>query len=103
MEVFMVAIGTIPQDQCEEYINMNINLPDLDFAAAKQAAKDRALEICSHPMILSWKNGNTGQTYPDYECGLNEEPFWIRYAKGRGANLTIDINEGEYLFMILKM
>jgi len=99
----MVAIGTIPQDQCEEYINMNINLPDLDFAAAKQAAKDRALEICSHPMILSWKNGNTGQTYPDYECGLNEEPFWIRYAKGRGANLTIDINEGEYLFMILKM
>ena len=103
MEVFMVAIGTIPQDQCEEYINMNINLPDLDFAAAKQAAKDRALEICSHPMILSWKNGNTGQTYPDYECGLNEEPFWIRYAKGRGANLTIDINDGEYLFMILKI
>ena len=99
----MVAIGTIPQDQCEEYINMNINLPDLDFAAAKQAAKDRALEICSHPMILSWKNGNTGQTYPDYECGLNEEPFWIRYAKGRGANLTIDINDGEYLFMILKI
>lgn len=103
MEVFMVAIGTIPQDQCEEYINMNINLPDLDFAAAKQAAKDRAFEICSHPMILSWKNGNTGQTYPDYECGLNEEPFWIRYAKGRGANLTIDINDGEYLFMILKI
>nr|WP_321403626.1 AF1514 family protein [uncultured Desulfobacter sp.] len=99
----MVAIGTIPQDQCEEYINMNINLPDLDFAAAKQAAKDRALESCSHPMILSWKNGKTGQTYPDYECGINKEPFWIRYAKGRGANLTIDINDGEYLFMILKI
>jgi hypothetical protein len=103
MEVSMVAIGTIPQDQCEEYINMNINLPDLDFAAAKQAAKERALEICSHPMILSWKNGDTGQTYPDYECGINEAPFWIRYAKGRGANLTIDINDGQYLFMILKM
>nr|WP_319395502.1 AF1514 family protein [uncultured Desulfobacter sp.] len=99
----MVAIGTIPQDQCEEYINMNINLPDLDFAAAKQAAKDKALEICSHPMILSWKNGDTGQTYPDYECGINETPFWIRYAKGRGANLTIDINDGQYLFMILKI
>lgn len=99
----MVAIGTIPQDQREEYINMNINLPDLDFAAAKQAAKDKALEMCSHPMILSWKNGNTGQTYPDYECGINEEPFWIRYAKGRGANLTIDINDGEYLFMVLRI
>jgi hypothetical protein len=54
-------------------------------------------------MILSWKNGNTGQTYPDYECGINEEPFWVRYAKGRGANLTIDINDGEYLFMVLKI
>lgn len=103
MEVFMVAIGSIPQNQCEEYINMNINLPDLDFATAKQVAKERALEICSHPMILSWKNGNTGQTYPDYECGINEEPFCVRYAKGRGANLTIDINDGEYLFMVLKI
>ncbi|WP_300457013.1 AF1514 family protein [Desulfobacula sp.] len=26
-----------------------------------------------------------------------------RYAEGRGANLTIDFNEGEYVFMILKM
>lgn len=103
MEVFMVAIRNISQNQCEEYINMNINLPDLDFAAAKQAAKEKALELCSHPMILSWKNGRTGQTYPDYECGIGDQPFWIRYARGRGANLTIDINDGEYIFMVLKI
>ncbi len=38
---FIVAIRNIPQNQCEEYINMNINLPDLDFVAAKQAAKEK--------------------------------------------------------------
>lgn len=101
MEVFMVAIGSIPKNRSEEYINMSINLPDLDFVGAKQAAKEKALERCSHPMILSWKNGITGQTYPDYECGISDRPFWIRYAEGRGANLIIDINNGNYVFMVL--
>ncbi len=54
-------------------------------------------------MLLSWKNGKTGETHPDYECGVNDRPFWIRYAEGRGANLTIDINQGEYVFMVLKV
>ena len=35
MAVFMVAIGSITQNQCDEYTNMDINLPDLDFAAAR--------------------------------------------------------------------
>ncbi len=99
----MVQIHDTTQNQSSDYINMHINLPDLDFETAKQAAKDKALGLCSHPMILSWKNGITGQTYPDYECGLNKKPFWIRYAEGRGANLTIDINDGDYVFMVLKI
>jgi hypothetical protein len=54
-------------------------------------------------MILSWKNSKTGESYPDYECGVSDRPFWIRYAEGRGANLTVDFNDGDYVFMILKM
>jgi uncharacterized surface protein with fasciclin (FAS1) repeats len=62
-----------------------------------------AFEKCDNPMILSWKNGETGESYPDYECGAPGKPFWIRYAESRGANLTIDFNHGQYVFMILKM
>jgi len=91
------------ENQSQEYIQMQIAGENLDFSLAKQAAKDKAFERCDHPMILSWKNGKTGQTHPDYECGVNERPFWIRYAEGRGANLTIDINKGEYVFMVLKV
>lgn len=54
-------------------------------------------------MILSWKNGKTGEFYPARECGTQKKPAWIYYAQVRGANLTININDGEYIFMILTM
>lgn len=99
----MVQIRTITENQADETLNIHIDDPDFDFLAAKQMAKDKAFEKCDYPMILSWKNGKTGEVYPNYECGVEGEPFWIRYAKGRGANLTIDFNDGEYIFMVLKM
>ncbi len=99
----MGQIFTTTENQKEELVNLNIDGPDFDFLQAKQMAKDKALETCDNPMILSWNKGKTGESYPDYECGQNKKPFWIRYAEGRGANLTIDFNDGEYVFMILKM
>ena len=99
----MGQIFTVTENQSEEYIRFDITDDDFDFLKAKELAKKTAFEKCDAPMILSWKNGKTGESYPDYECGINERPFWIRYAEGRGANLTIDINQGEYIFMVLKM
>ncbi|WDP89398.1 MAG: AF1514 family protein [Desulfobacter sp.] len=99
----MAQIHHVTDNQSDEYITMNISTENLDFAAAKAAAKGKAFEFCDHPMILSWKNGITGESHPDYECGVNDRPFWIRYAQGRGANLTIDINNGDYVFMVLKI
>ena len=86
-----------------EYLRLHVDAPGFDFNTAKQRAKDLALGRCDHPMILSWKNDRTGETYPDYECGVNDTPFWIRYAQGRGANFTVDFNDGEFVFMISKV
>lgn len=99
----MVQIRNMTENLSKEYVHLEADKGEIDFITAKQMAKDKAFEHCDHPMILSWKNGKTGQTHPDYECGANERPFWIRYAEGRGANLTIDINKGEYIFMVLKI
>jgi hypothetical protein len=99
----MAQIFSITDNQENETINFDINDKSLDFQTAKQMAKDKAFEICDNPMILSWKNGKTGKSYPDYKCGETEKPFWIAYAEGRGANLTINFNEGEYIFKVLKM
>jgi len=99
----MTQIFSIIKDQKQEVINFNIEDPELDFLTAKQIAKDTAFEKCDYPMILSWKNEISGESYPNYKCGVHDKPFWIRYAEGRGANLTINFNKGQYIFMILKM
>ncbi len=99
----MVQIHTDPKDQNVEYLNIAMDHDNFNFSKAKEIAKAKAFDRCDNPMILSWKNGKTGDVYPDYECGSGEKPFWVRYAEGRGANLTVDFNEGEYVFMILKM
>ncbi len=99
----MAQIFKTTENQAKQVLNIEIDDPEFDFLQAKQIAKDKAFEICDYPMILSWKNAKTGESYPDYECGVTDKPFWIRYAEGRGANLTIDFNHGEYIFMVLKM
>ncbi len=99
----MAQVHINADNQAHEVLHLNISDPSFDFSKAKQMAKEKAFEKCDHPMILSWKNSRTGQVYPDYECGVEEKPFWIRYAEGRGANLIIDFNKGEYVFMVLKM
>ncbi len=98
----MVQIFSTADDKSFECINISIDDDDFNFLKAKDITKKKALEKCDYPMILSWKNGKTGESYPDYECGTNTKPFWVRYAEGRGANLVFDFNDGEYTFMVLK-
>ena len=60
---------------------------DLDFAEAKDFAKQKAKEICADPMLLSWYQGKTGESYPNLECGPDDKPAWIVYAESRGGDL----------------
>jgi hypothetical protein len=99
----MAQIYINPENQNTEVIHVTITDDGFDFSDAKQKAKELAFEKCDAPMILSWKNNKTGESYPDYECGVSDRPFWVRYAESRGANLTIDFNDGDYVFMIVKM
>jgi hypothetical protein len=54
-------------------------------------------------MLLSWYNGDTGEAYPNVECGVREKPAWIIFAESRGGDLTIDINNGRYVFIYLSL
>ena len=75
----------------------------LDFSKAKDLAKARAKESCGDPMLLSWYKGNTGESYPNLECGPGDKPAWIVFAESRGGDLTIDVNDGEYVFIYLSL
>jgi len=84
-------------------IHLDINDPGIDFSAAKNAAKQKAAEMCDDPMMLSWYNGITGESYPNLECGPGDKPAWITYAESRGGDLTIDINQGQYVFIYISI
>ena len=92
-----------PNDYPGNHIKFKIDAQDLDFVAVKDIAKQRAKEMCADPMLLSWCNGKTGESYPNLECGPGDKPAWIIYADSRGGDLTIDINDGQYVFIFISV
>ncbi len=73
----------------------------LDFSDAKDIAKEKAKELSSDPMLLSWYNGKTGEGYPKFECGSGHKPAWFVFSEARGGDILVDINDGEYIFIYL--
>lgn len=87
----------------KEEIRLRVARAGLDFETAKDLAKRKAREVCAESMLLSWSNAETGECYPTFECGGSGRPAWVVYADARGADLTVDINDGQYTFMFLRL
>ena len=85
------------------HIKLIINHPNLDFVDAQAQAKQKAREFGDDAMLLSWHQGRTGKSFPDVECGRQGKPGWILYAESRGADLVIDINDGDYIFLFITL
>jgi hypothetical protein len=99
----MVQIHTEPGVGDHATVKLTIDETDLDFNAARDHAKAKALEINRNAMQLAWYNKQTDQGFPNYDCGPGDRPPWQVFADSRGANLTIDIHDGTYLFIYLTM
>ncbi len=91
-----------PPEYLGQHVKMDLDETDLDYATAHYAARLKAKGICWDPMLLAWFCGRTGEFYPKTDCGVHEKPPYIIYAQARGADLTIDINDGEYVFYYLR-
>ena len=85
-----------------EIVNLQIADNDLDFEKAADLARSRARVINKDAMMLSWFNRRSGEGFPDYDCGAGDKPPWRVFAEARGANLTVDVNDGEFIFMYLR-
>jgi hypothetical protein len=83
------------------HIKLTFDDKNLDLVSAKDIAKKKAKELNADPMLLSWFCGITGEFYPKAECGRMDKPAWIVYAESRGADIAININDGEYIFLYL--
>jgi len=85
------------------HIRLTIDDKDLGYDDAHDLAKAEANKLTPDPMLLSWYCGKTGEYYPKTECGPMDKPPWIVYAESRGADLAININDGEYIFLYLSI
>lgn len=84
-------------------IEIRIDNKDLDFLNAKKIAREKAMQLAPDPMLLSWYNGKTGAYFPKIECGTRDKPVWIIFAESRGADIAVNINDGEYIFLYLSL
>lgn len=79
---------------------LNIDDPDLDFERARNAALERVRTYDADPMLVGWYDRNSGKDSPSEGCeGEESDPGWVSYAKAHGGNLTVNVNDGEFLFI----
>jgi len=85
------------------HIQIEVDGKDLDFSRAKEIAKAQAQELSRDPMLLSWYNGRNGDYFPKLECGPRDKPVWIVFGESRGADIAVNINDGEFIFLFLSV
>lgn len=72
---------------------------DLTFYNAKAIADQRAKELTTDPVLLSWFDKKSGRFAPDVICCGTEKPTWLVYAESRGGRIAVDINDEDYVFI----
>jgi len=71
----------------------------LGFYSAKLRADQIAKESAENPILLAWYDSRSDRFSPDVTCCSEEKPGWLVYAETRGGNITIDINDKQYIFV----
>jgi hypothetical protein len=73
-----------------------------DFSQAKQAADSLARVILGECVCMSWYDRGRNREAPAHvsECHDNScaVPGYVDYAQSRGAELMVDVNEGDFVF-----
>lgn len=95
----MATCRVLTKDMLADAIELQIDSKDLDWSRARQIADEKAREKSPDPMLMAWFDKRTGDFSPQVECCSDEKPGWLVYAESRGANVVVDINDLEYVFV----
>ena len=80
-------------------VDLKIDDGQLDFNRAKFFSDGKANELLKSPMLLSWYNRRSGHYSPSVTCCSEEKPGWLVYAESRGGNLSVTVNDEQYVFI----
>ena len=82
-------------------LKIRTDLSNLDFSTAKTLAENKVKSLCPDPVLVSWYDATTGDHYPDMECTAAGKPGWLDYAEVRNCDMTVDINDEQFIFVYL--
>ncbi|MFZ5451077.1 MAG: AF1514 family protein [Thermodesulfobacteriota bacterium] len=95
----MTECVPLTREMLPDPVDLTIEDEALDFLRAKQAADQRARELCEDPMLLAWFDRAAGRHSPNLVCCLEDLPNWLAYGLSRGGDLIIDINHEAFVFV----
>jgi hypothetical protein len=96
----MILSKTLEKVELPGETFLNIDGKDLSFDSARNAADERVKTYDSDPMLVGWYDRKSRRESPSDGCEDEEsDPAWVRYAKKHGGNLTVTVNDGEYIFI----
>jgi hypothetical protein len=98
-EVPMIDCTHITRDMLTHPLMVKANDNPLDFSRARVLADRKARELSSDPMLLAWFDRSSGRFSPDVICCGDNKPTWLIYAESRGADIEVDINNEDYVFV----
>jgi len=79
---------------------LDLHIPGpLEFSRARSRADQAAREILPEPVLLAWFNRDNREFSPRIVCCQEDQPSWLVYAKSRGAELSLCLNDGQFIFV----
>ncbi len=97
----MMDCNYVTRDMLTHPIHVRIEDGPFDFASARVIADRRAREIAADPMLLAWFDRKSRKFSPDVICCDRDKPSWLAYAESHGGDITVDINNEDYLFVYM--
>lgn len=95
----MTTCRTLTEDMLPNRVPLHLDAEIMDLKSARLIADQKVHEMAADPMLLSWYEARSGRFSPQVECCSEKKPGWVVYAESRGGNITIDINNQEYVFI----
>jgi hypothetical protein len=95
----MMDCKYITRDMLTHPVMVTMDDKPLDFFSARTLADSKARELSSDPMLLAWFDRSGGRFSPDVICCGDSKPTWLTYAESRGADIEVDINNEDYVFV----
>lgn len=95
----MINCRYLTRDMLDHPVIVRVDDKPLDFFGARALADQKARELSSDPMLLAWFDRKRGKFSPDVICCDSDKPTWLVYAESRGADISVDINNEDFVFV----